>query len=245
MRRHPLRVGSVWMGITVVLVMACSSTTSSPSSGAQDAGTTTGGTQCTAARDQLLVPVAKVSTAVVKVVRDEGGVTTLYVDGSAGGFDQARRNPRVYVSLRDNVRVEVTDVDAPSSPDWDLAFKRQVIFTNSGDAGVGKGGGARIPRALSGVTAADVEKVGAESFFDGDCNAQKDEIEDPRTSFTGWYDYDQAVMRASPKANVSFIVRSAAGTEHYAIAIKSYTAKPDGTTTAPSTGFYLLEIRKL
>jgi hypothetical protein len=236
-------------------VPACSSkTTTSPgtSSGApatdggaeEDAGQS-GGTQCTAARDQLLVPVAKVGAGEVKVVSETGGVTTIYVDASAGGFDQARKNPRIYITLA-GARVDVTDKDAPASTEWDLALKRQVIFTNSGDAGVGKGGGVMVSKDFDAVTAADADAatIVPESFFDEECNAKKDEIEDPMTSFTGWYDYDQSTMKASAKKGVSFIVKSAAGAR-YKVGIVSYTGKPDGTTTAPATGFFLLKVAKL
>lgn len=214
-----------------------------------DAGTTDGGggggTQCTAARDQLLVPVATVSTGEVSVVSESGGVRTIYVDGSAGGFDQARKKPRVYVTLTGE-RVDVTDKTAPSSSDWDVAFKRQVIFTNSGDAGPGRGGGYLVTKDFDAVTAADIDesKAKAETFFDADCNAIKDEIEDPVTSFTGWYDYDQSTMKASAKKGVTFIVKSAAG-EIHKVAIVSYTGKPDGSTTSPATGFFLLKVAKL
>lgn len=242
--------------LALAVLPACSSTTVTTSPGASsgapetDAGAEgdaagSGGTQCTAARDQLLVPVAKVSTGEVKVVSEQGGVATIYVDASAGGFDQARKNPRAYIRLAGS-RVEVTDKDAPTSGDWDLALKRQVIFTNSGDAGKGRGGGAMIAKDFDEVTAADADsaKIEAESFFDAECNAKTDEIEDPQTTFTGWYDYDPSTMKASARKGVSFIVKGAAGAR-YKVGIVSYTGKPDGTTTSPSTGFYLLKVAAL
>jgi hypothetical protein len=204
-----------------------------------------GGRQCTAARDQLLVPVAKVANAEVKVVSEADGVATIYVDASAGGFDQARRNPRVYITLAGK-KVEVTDKDATSSSEWDLALKRQVIFTNSGDAGPGKGGGAMVAKDFDAVTAVDADAVEIvpESFFDEECNAKTDEISDPMTTFTGWYNYDQASMRASAKPGVTFIVKSATGVRHK-VGIVSYTGKPDGSTDSPATGFFLLKVAEL
>lgn len=240
--------------LALAALPACSSTTTAPeatdgapaadASAEEDAGTS-GGTQCTAARDLLLVPVPKVSTGEVKVVSETNGVATIYVDASAGGFDQARKNPRVYITLA-GARVDITDKDAPTSTQWDLALKRQVIFTNSGDAGPGKGGGVIVEKDFDAVTAADSDaaKISPERLFDQECNARKDEIGDPVTSFTGWYDYDQATSKASARKGVSFIVKSAAGVR-YKVGIVSYTGKPDGTTSAPATGFFLLKVAQL
>jgi hypothetical protein len=229
----------------LLLLAACSSTSASgPADGGAAIDAPAGGTQCTAARDQLLAPVARTSTGEVVVVSESGGSRIVYVDASAGGFEGARRNPRVYITL-DGTKVDVSDRDAPQSTAWDLALKRQVVFTNSGDAGVGRGGGARLAKALDAVTAADAAKITPESFFDAECNARTDEIQDPQTSFSGWYDYDATTMRARPRDGLSFVVRSASGADRYAVAIRSYTGRPDGSEGAPSTGYYLLEIRKL
>lgn len=232
--------------LTVGLLPACSSTTPVSGSDAGTSGTSGGsGTQCTQARDTLLVPVDKVSAGAVKVVSQTDGVTTIYVDASAGGISEARKNPRVYITLDGNL-TQVTDKEAPASGDWDLALKRVVIFTNSGDAGPGQGGGAIVPKDFDAVTVADADAatIAPESFFDAECTAKTDEIQDPQTSFTGWYDYDQATMKASAKKGVTFLVKSAAGTR-YKVGIVSNTGKPDGTTTAPSTGFYLLKVAPL
>ena len=86
-------------------VPACTTTTTNPSAGSsgttadagppaedeEDSGIPAGGTQCTAARKAHLVPIAKVSTAEVKVLSTTDGVTRLYVDASAGGAMGRRR----------------------------------------------------------------------------------------------------------------------------------------------------------
>lgn len=249
--------------ISFSLVVACSSSDSTPNAGssgtAADGGSSGtdpdadngssgssggGGTQCTAARDQLLTPVAKVSKGEVKVVSEAGGVTTIYVDASAGGLDQARANPRTYITLA-GARVDVTDKDAPASTDWDLALKRTTIFTNSGDAGPGKGGGAMVNKAFDAVTAAvaDGVTIAPEAFFDADCNPQKDENADPQTSFTGWYAYDEATHIPTPAPSKTVVVKSAAGVR-YKVGITSYQAKPDGGQ-GQGTGFFLLKVSPL
>src|SRR5262245_54723982 len=81
------------------LLVACSSTSLVKGSGAPDGGSSgaNAGSQCTAARKTHLTPVAKVSTGEVKVVKTEGDVRTIYINASAGGTNEARANPRVYI----------------------------------------------------------------------------------------------------------------------------------------------------
>jgi heme-binding HmuY-like protein len=244
----------------LVAVPACSSSSdpspAGPGAGA-DGGADTGvpqedsggggGTQCTAARNDVLKPVSKASTAEVKVVKTEGDVTTLYVDASAGGTPtEIGKNARVYVKLP-STRVDVTDVAALESGDWDLALKRTLLFTNSGDTGKGKGGGARVDKAFAAVTAADANEVKPEQLFDDNCEVKLDGFQiDPATTFADWYDYDlEGGHKVMPKKDVTFIVQSADGTKKYKVAILSFYAKPDGATDNTERGFYLLQVAPL
>jgi hypothetical protein len=236
-------------------VPACSSTTTSPSPGAsttdggavpeEDSGTPAGGTECTAARKSHLVPIAKVSTGEVKVVSSSGGVTTLYVDASAGGAMEAATSPRVYIKLSGE-RVDINDNDAFTSADWDLALKRVDIYTNSGDAGLGKGGAAKLSKSFDAITAedADAAEIEPEKFFDDECVGRKDEAQFIITTFSGWYDY---AVGAGPsvKRNTAFIVRGADGTSRYKVGVVSYTGKSDGSTDGQATGRFILKVAPL
>ena len=243
--------------IALAAIPACSSTTTAPaasSGGAgDDAGTTpddeseipSGGTQCTAARKTHLVPIAKVSAGEVKVVSEADGVTTLYVDASAGGAMEAARSPRVYIKLTGE-RVDVNDNQAFESTEWDLALKRVDIFTNGGDAGPGKGGAAMVSKDFDDVTAddADAAEIEPEKFFDDECVGRKDEAEFIITTFSGWYDY---TVGAGPsvKPGISFIVRGADGTSRYKVGIVSYTGTSDGGTDGQATGRFILKVAAL
>ena len=241
---------------SLALVPACSSSTASTpsgSSGTADAGTTpdedsglpAGGTECTAARKTYLGPIAKVTEGAVKVISSADGVSTIYIDASAGGTPEAAQNPRVYIKLTGD-RVDVNDNDAFTSTDWDLAFKRVDIYTNSGDAGAGKGGAAKVSKSFDSVTAADADaaEIAAEKFFDENCVGKKDEANFIVTTFAGWYDY-QVGGSVSAKASTTFVVRGADGTSRYKVGIVSYTAKDDGTTTGTATGRYLIKVAAL
>ncbi len=248
-----------FIAASFIALVACSSekTENTPGSSgepAADAGADgldipAGGTQCTAARDQLLVPIGKVSTGQVKVVKTEDDVTTLYIDASAGGFQDAAKTPRVYVNLAEGTRVGVTDKAAFDSADWDLAFKRSLLYTNGGDTGIGKGAGAQVPKDFAAVTAEDADgiELKPEKMFDDNCVAARDEINAPVTTFTGWYVYDQSQQRITgPQKNLTFIVRSADGTKRYKVAIVSFNGEPDGTIDEGNGGgFYLLKVAPL
>ena len=239
------------------LSFACTSTTTTASpaasssgeadageTAAEDAGTTTPvGGSCTTAREQLLVPVDKVSAAQVAVVSTSGATRKIYVEAAAGGSAGAAKNPRVYVDLSSGARVDVTDKTASASTAWDLALKRTVIFTNSGDGGPGKGGAAQLSKAFDAVTSADASKVAAEKFFDADCNPILDQINNASTTFASWYDYDTATNGVTP-ANVSYVVRGGTG-KLFKVKILSFTANPDGTTDRSATGYFLLDVAEL
>lgn len=203
-----------------------------------------GGTQCTKARDDLLLPVDKVSTGAVGIVSESGTTKTIYVDATAGGLGNSVKSPRVYVNLESGTRVDLTDKAAPAVATWDLALKRAVIFTNSGDAGVGAGGAIQLAKSFASVSDAEAKAamLERERFFDEDCNAQLDPTNAPATTFSDWYDYDMATMVPSPK-NATFVVRGAAG-KKYKVGIKSYQGAADGGT-GQATGFYVLQVTAL
>ncbi len=232
---------------------ACSSASTSGVATASDGGGVAdgdtadagsgGGTMCTSARAQLLTPVAKTSKGAVSVASTSGATKVLYVDASAGGVNGGAVNPRVYINLDTGSRVDLTDDTAFTSADWDLALKRTVIYSNSGDGGIGMGGAAQVGKAFASVTVADAAAVKAESFFDDNCTAKTDPIGGPLSAFSDWYNYDMATNIPTPKANVTFVVRGGTG-KLFKVAITSYTGLPDGGAGS-STGYFLLDVAAL
>ncbi len=253
---------NVWNTLVACLfgalaVVACSSSSSSTpapasSSGGEeaDAGETTEdagatpGTQCSAAREQLLVPIDKVSQAQVSIVSTSGNVKKIYVEAAAGGQAGAAKNPRVYVDLSTGSRVDVTDKSALTSTAWDLALKRTVIFTNGGDAGPGQGAGGDALKAFDAVTAADATKAKPEKFFDAECNPQTDPIGGPATTFSDWYEYNQANNNTVTPRDTTYVVRGGTG-KLFKVKILTFTANPDGTTNRTATGYFLLDVAEL
>lgn len=233
----------------------CSSTTTAPETAATPDGgeapeastadAPSGGAQCTKARDDLLGPIGKVSTGEVSVISDTNGTKTIYVDASAGGLGQAAlTNPRVYIDLAAGAKVDVTDKAAPESTAWDLALKRDVIFTNSGDAGVGEGGAIQLNKPFASLSNADASAANLEKelFFDDECTPQVDQTGAPSTTFSDWYAYDPATHTTTPK-DVTYVVRGGTG-KKYKIGLKSYSGAPDGGT-GTRTGAYVIQVTAL
>lgn len=236
-----------------LFVVACSSSSSDPGTPNEtppvaDAGADTGAAvpdagptepqSCTTAKESLLVPIDSISTGVVTVLSDTAGVKTLYVDASAGGTQNASKNPRLYLSLATAARVDVTDKTAEASTSWDLALKRPILFSNSGDAGSGQGGAKLVDKAFDSVTSADAPSTfDKELFLDpATCEPYVDATGAVKTSMTTWYDYDQATMHLTPHAG-TWIIKGGDGTL-YKLALLSYYANPDGqegTTSARYT----------
>jgi len=191
---------------------------------------TGGGTQCTKARDDLLLPIDKTSTGKVSIVEEKGDVKTLYIDASAGGLNNAAKNPRIYVDLATGTAVALTDKTAPESTAWDLAIKRDVLFTNSGDTGIGQGGAVQIAKPFASVTAteANAAQVEKEYLFNDECEPQLDDTGAPSTTFASppWYDYDQVTHIPAPK-DVTYVVVGGTG-KKYKVGIKAYQGLPDG-----------------
>jgi hypothetical protein len=263
MRDENMKNRASWLllGLPALALAACSGSNPSSAStsgatpeagGEIDAGAKadgpSGGSECTTARDQLLLPIARVSTAEVMVLGESNGTRTLYVDASAGGQGNAAKNPRVYLDLASGAKVSITDAAAPASTEWDLALKRTIIFTHGGDAGVGQGGAIQLNRPFASVTVdaatAAVSSVERETFFDEECNPKLDPVGGPLTTFSDWYAYDQATNIPTPK-DVTYVVRGAQG-KTYKVGIKAYDGLPDGGgRNNQSTGFYILQVTAL
>jgi hypothetical protein len=214
--------------------------------GGKDSGALDGGSggNCKAAREQLLRPIASVSNGEITIISDTDGVKTVYVDASAGGTMASATNPRIYLNLETMSKVNVSDVDATTSMAWDLAIKRPILFTNSGDGGSGQGGAVFVSAAFDTVTtdSAMGKTFAKEYFLDSECNPQLDPTNAVKTTFDGWYDYNSANMQLTPKQG-TWLVKGGGG-KLYKIEIGSYYATSTGGT-GMAGGRYLLKVKAL
>jgi hypothetical protein len=178
------------------------------------------------------------------VVSDESGVKTIYVDASAGGQQAAPENPRVYLDLVAGARVDLTDPEARTATTWDLSLKRSVIFVNGGDGGPGQGGSVFLAgKSFDEVTQASADALEVEDFFSEDCIANLDPMQAVKTTFSDWYNYNEATHQLTPKAGV-FVVRGAGGA-FFKVEILGYYGKPDGALNGMAGGRFVLKTAAL
>lgn len=200
---------------------------------------------CGSSADQVLNPIDTVSTGEVKVLEEKTGYKIVYVDASAGGTMQQDKNPRVYLDLAAGAAVAVSDEDAKTSTDWDLAIKRPTLFTNSGDGGPGAGGLVFLAgKNIDEITAADATDASfaAETFFDADCEPKLDPTNALATSFDGWYEYDGATMTLTPTVG-TYLLKGGKGAV-FKLQILSYYSTPTGEIAAAG-GRYKLAVGPL
>lgn len=185
-------------------------------------------------------PIPMVSTGAVTVTTS-AGVTSGTLDATAGGLANAADRPYLYVDLRNGTRVDVDDLAARSSMDWDIALKRSSLRLNSGDSGPGNRKLAVTQTAsLAAVTAPPTGTYGTDDFTDGDCMLVSIPGGEPMSAFGEWYDYDVNTHAVTPRAEV-YVVERADGS-HTAFRIVTYY----GDAQAPMRGaFYGVEWKQL
>lgn len=116
-----------------------------------------------------------------------------------------------------------------NSPDWDLGFQRFHIIANGGASG---SGGASVA-ALAEQTFDSVTSAPAQGYIEDQPDADDDDsVADSAFAMNdGWYDYDGATNRLSPKPIV-YVVRASSG-QHYKLELLDYYDAA-GTSGHPS-----------
>lgn len=142
----------------------------------------------------------KVSEDEVSNEADGAGWST-YIDASAGGYQNASKNPWVYVKFTPDgaVRVDLDDESALESMDWDLAAHRYVLRLNGGSSGPSCVGAAVLGEGYTYENTTEVP-AGAtyqlDDFYTEDCSLINDSsgLEgSPQTALSSWWDYPGCV----------------------------------------------------
>lgn len=216
----------------LALALGCSEP---PSDAQPDAGTMTpadmssAGDMTPAVKPRCELPfdqraIAQVSTGLVTVTQSPGDPSTWNgeIDATAGGSMAFDKNPFIYVDLIKRTKVDLNDVQAQTSKEWDLAFKRWQIKINSGDSGPGGVTVARVAgKSLSEVTTAPADNYSADTYFDDKCMLALDPIGGIATALSDWYGYDMVTSRLTPNKEVLVLPRRD-GQGHIKVQITAY-----------------------
>jgi len=154
------------------------------------------------------------------VTAPDGDAFTTRVDASSSD---------VWVYFSFETGGQVTPTDPSNSSDWDLAFQRFHIISNGGASGSGGAAVATlIDQAFDDVAAAPSDGyVADQPDSDDDDSVVNSAFEEG----DGWYAYDEATNRLSPRAYV-YVIQTARGA-HYKLSILDYYDAA-GTSGHPS-----------
>lgn len=181
---------------------------------------------------------AKKTTGAVTITAD-AGVFTVVLDASAGGFNQSRNNPFVYLDLDNGgAKVDITDIESLTNTDWELAFKRTAIRTNSEHSGPGAVKTSKeFETTFEAVTTApdltDPTAWKTDTTVDEMCRVLTDPIGTPQTAFNylnlfnasgsrSWYQYVDG--QVAPTPGDIYLVKSATSNTIYKLEIQSWRA---------------------
>ncbi len=187
-------------------------------------------------------PVAEVSAGAVTNEPDPvlPDVFTTTVDASAGGSAGQAAQPFVYLDLEAEGgagKVEVDDVASFEATDWDIALKRFVIRSNSGDSGPAD---AEVASVQSEELTFD-DDVPSDRFSDDDWSGSDCVLEQanggPRTRFTNWYRVQAGRFEAQP---VVHLVRLGGGRYAEIDVVTYYGDEADPN----KSGIYVLRWRR-
>ena len=165
-----------------------------------------------------------VSTGAVTITETPGmsGVFTAEVDATAGGSSNYGKNPFIYLDLIGRKKVDIDDVAARKSRDWDIAFKRWQIKINSGDSGPGGVAISRIEnKTLPDVKMAPAGTYAEDVYFDEKCDIQLDQIGGLGTVVSDWYGYEAGTNRLVPKTEV-WVLKRRDGKGHIKLQLLQY-----------------------
>ncbi len=178
--------------------------------------------RCELPYDQRDIDLVSPGAVTVTPLPADPSTFNAQVDATAGGSTMFGKNSFVYLDLINGKKVDLTDVQAVASGDWDIAFKRWQIKLNGGTSGPGKVGAERLAgKTLAEVTTAPAGSYPSDGYFDDMCGVLLDDIGGLKTLLSDWYDYESGTMRLAPRKEVIVLTRRD-GKGHIKLQLTSY-----------------------
>lgn len=157
------------------------------------------------------------------------------VDATAGGIVEAPNNPWIYLRFTSEglEKVELDDLQALDSTDWDIAAKRFGVRLNGGVSGPSTVSAAAVEGSTYEELSAlpDSAPLGSEAFYTEDCTLVDDGSGQgsPNYRMTPWWTYPGCVATTS----VPFVIELADGSQVKFIVDSYYQS---GQDTCNDTG---------
>lgn len=115
----------------------------------------------------------------------------------------------------------VVTPDAPEASDeWDIAFRRSEVRTNSGVSGVGAGGAKATEAAFDSIVVTDTFDFAVDALIDTGAPGSTPTSLNP--ILRSWYDYDPRIHAVTPK-DLRYIVRGGDGA-YYKLEISGWSS---------------------
>lgn len=165
-------------------------------------------------------------------ITEAEGVFSGTIDAASGGSMAAASSSFLYVDLDTGAKVEVDDFAAYENTEWDLAFKRVLIRTNSSSSGIGAVELGKVAdTTFEEASLASVTTWATDDTMDATCIPDTDPINNLITAFNllnldnpsgseSWYSY---AMGISTQPDVYF-VKNAEGTKTFKFAIDGWAS---------------------
>jgi hypothetical protein len=164
------------------------------------------------------------------------GVITRTIDATAGGIGAAADDPAnqwTYYDLDSDSVVNLSDNDAESSTEWDIAFKRTAIRLNGGVSGPGNVTGALAvePEGFYDASTSPVVDRFINSTADSELGSLSSDVDTTTLNYVSdrlvpdidgsgtdaeasWWIYDPQAFSVNPNSNAWYIVRGAQGASY-------------------------------
>jgi hypothetical protein len=159
--------------------------------------------------DDLIVRVEAVAPGDVTREALDDGSFRIVIDASQGGPANVATLSFLYVDLASGEKVDISDIEAATSTDWDLGFERAKILLNSGDSGPGRWLAARVEAESYEAIAAPASDSDAwidDTFITDTCEPLTIGRGDPATAFGVWYDYDMTTHTLGVPENTGWVL---------------------------------------
>lgn len=113
------------------------------------------------------------------------------IDATAGGREEVRNNPFLYIDLDNAEQVMITDKEAYENTDWDIAVRRVVFRVNGGVSGPGSVKVARLnASSLDEVSIIPpYENFTTDQYVDEECIIIADQMNNPETAIGIWFSF--------------------------------------------------------